>query len=256
MIHFTPFRSVRYLFTNNSININIDTLRAIVRKETVNKYIIKKQFIKEVVKKNTKISGNVKKQLFDKKEVTSSYRVILPEFKNIKLSTPHRINQLTDYKCYKLSAFGLFQPHKPISQNTKQHLQKLFNKFSLDSFDLSIDSTHPLMDEATLRTFGAVNIYRNTIYVNNPPNLKHISKIKIYNKAKQLQDQQKTYIPPLYRLELTIQTKGKLKDMFIPIEEIEKVLSVAKFHDSQNSDRSYKDGYQNINRKQNTKETQ
>lgn len=255
MIHFTPLRNIRYLFTNNSININIDTLTSIARKETINKYIIKEHFTKEEVKDHSKITIRAKKMLWTK-EVTSAYQVKTPEFKNILLSTPHHINQLTDYKCYKLSAFGLFQPHKPITQSTKQHLQKLFNKFSLYSFDLSIDSTHPLMDEATLRTFGAVTLCYDTIYVNNPLKLKHISKIKIYNKAKQLQDQQKTNIPPLYRLELTIQTKGKLKEMFIPIEEIEKVLSVAKLHNSQNSDRSYKDGYQNINRKQNIKETQ
>lgn len=228
MIHFTPFRSVRYLFTNNSININIDTLTSIVRKETINKYIIKEQFTKEKVKRHTKISINAKKQLFDKKEVTSSYQVKLPQFENITLSTPHHINQSTDYKCYKLSAFGLFQPHKPISQNTKKHLQKLFNKFKLHSFDLAIDSKEPLMDKDTLRNFGAITEHQNTIYVNNPINFKHITKIKTYDKAKQIKGQQKQHIPPLYRLELTIRTNGKLKDMFIPLEEIERILSFTR----------------------------
>jgi len=54
--------------------------------------------------------------------------------------------------------------------------------------------------------------------------LHHISKIKIYNKSKQLEEQQGVIIKPIHRLELTIQTKGRLRDMLIPLEEIEAVM--------------------------------
>jgi len=224
MIDFTPFHSIRDKLENNSLKINIDTLRTSVNKSTIRNYIDKKGFNLKRAENHSKISINTKKKLWTK-EVTSLYYLLVPPaFKNIILSTPHKINQQSDYKAFMLTAYGLFQPHKPLHVESKKELEQIFNKFSVKSFDLAIDSPSPINLE-DLRSFGMINHFHNTDYINNPLNLHHISKIKIYDKARQLREQQGVIIEPLHRLELTVQTKGKLRDMFVPLEEIEAVIN-------------------------------
>jgi len=232
MIDFTPFRSIRdkLLNFNKNIKINIDTLRTVVYKKTIRNYIDKKGFVLKKVQSHSRISINAKKQLWTK-EVTSSYYLTIPLFKNIILTTPHKLNQQSSYKSFLLTAYGLFQPTMPLQMQSKKELAKLFDKFKVKSFDLTIDSPSPLMSLEDLRSFGMINTFHNTHYVNNPPKLQHISKIKLYDKAKQLLNQQGVIVEDLYRVELTIKTKGKLRDMFIPLEEIKAIF--AKFDENQ-----------------------
>ena len=64
MIDFTPFRSIRDKLENNSLKINIDTLKTSVNKSTIRNYIDKKGFNLKRVKNHSKISINAKKCFF------------------------------------------------------------------------------------------------------------------------------------------------------------------------------------------------
>jgi len=163
MIDFTPFHSIRDKLENNTLKINIDTLRTIVNKNTMKNYINKKGFILKKVENHSKISINAKKKLWTK-EVTSLYYLsIPPRFKNIILSTPHKINQQSDYKEFNLVAYGLFQPNKPLHVETKKELVQMFDKFRVKSFDLTIDSIDPLISLGDLRSFGMVISYQHPL---------------------------------------------------------------------------------------------
>lgn len=212
MIDFSHLRSI----DRKNYKFSIDTLTKTVRKKAINKYISNESFYIKEVKAHSKISSNVKKKLWTR-EVTSSYQVHTPYFKNITLETPHALNQESNYRKYLLTAFGLSQPNKPLHEKTKRELAKLFNKFGVDSFDLAIDLNYPI-NTNVLNKFGVITRYENTMYINTPI-FSYITKLKYYDKS--LQQQLKK---PLYRLELTIQTHGKLKDMFIADEELHQII--------------------------------
>lgn len=218
MIDFTPFRNVEYILNNSAYKISIDTLRSLVYKKTLLNYVSKKDFEIKSIKSHSPISANVKKLLWTK-QVTASKQIITPHFKNITASTPHYLNQESNYRKFNLVAFGLSQYKKTLHEEAKEELMKMFNKFSVTSFDLSIDFSTPL-DTSLLKNLGDITSKYSTVYVNKPYNLRKIAKMCYYDKAK------KDNLPyPLYRLELTIKTHGKLKDMFIPHNEIQNVLS-------------------------------
>ena len=218
MIDFTPFRNVEYILNNSVHKISIDTLRSLVYKRTLFDYITKRGFEVKNIKSHSKISANVKKLLWTKK-VTGLKQIITPTFKNIITSTPHYLNQATDYKKCRLVAFGLSQYNKPLHVDARKELVQMFNKFDVVSFDLSIDFSTPL-DTSVLSNFGEITSKYSTIYINKPYSLNNIAKICYYDKG------QKDNLPyPLYRLELTIQTNGKLKNIFIPSEEILQVIA-------------------------------
>lgn len=217
MINYTPFPNVIDKLNNNELKFSIDTLRVEVRKNTMNKYCNKNNYEISPIKNHSKISINAKKELWTK-EVTSKYQLITPDYKNVTLSTPHYLNQSSGYKKYFLVTFGLSQPKKPLSINAMKNVEALYNKFGVDSFDLSIDSTKPL-NEDSFGLFGLITRCNTTIYINNPIGFPHISKMCYYDKA-----YKDGLHYPLYRLELKINTFGKLGNMFIPISEIVEVI--------------------------------
>lgn len=217
MIENTPFRNVEYILNNSAYKISIDTLRSLVYKRTFFDYVYKKGFNVKSIKSHSKISANVKKLLWTKK-VTGLKQIITPHFKNIITSTPHHINQESNYRKSNLTAFGLSQYNKPLHVEAKKEMIQLFTKFGVTSYDLAIDSSSPL-DTSLLSNFGEITRKYSTLYVNKPHSLNHIRKICYYNKG------QKDNLPyQLYRLELTVKTHGKLKDMFLPDEEIRQVI--------------------------------
>jgi len=219
MIGFRAFPSM----SKKNYDFSIDTLTQTVRKDRLNKYFSKVGFLLQKIEAHNKISYNAKRRAFSN-EVTSASQIITPHFKNLTIETPHELNQQSNYRKCNLIAFGLSQPHRPLHVKAVEELQHMFNTFGVDSFDLAIDSHVPI-NTSLLKHFGAITIHYNTIYINEPPRFSYISKIKYYDKALQLKDQQGIILPhPLYRLELTIKTNGKLKDMFIPVEEIREVI--------------------------------
>lgn len=217
MIEFSPFRNVEYILSNSAFDISIDTLRSSVYKRTLFDYVSKRGFEVENIKSHSKISANAKKLLWTK-QATGLKQIIIPRFKNIITTTPHRLNQESNYKKTNLTAYGLSQHKKTLHVEAKKELVQIFNKFGVTSFDLSIDSSTPL-DTSLLQNFGETANKYSTIYVNKPHSLRYITKMCYYDKA------QKDNLPyPLYRLELTIKTHGKLKNMFIPYEEIRQII--------------------------------
>lgn len=216
-MEFTPLRSI----SKKNYKFSIDTLSKTVTKSRLKSYLNKVAFLTKKIQAHSKISCNAKKRLFTS-EITSASQIITPHFKNLIAETPHELNQKSDYKKCNLIAFGLSQPHKPLHVKAKEELQGIFNTFGVDSFDLSIDNDIPISNEL-LGVFGMIEIHKNTAYVNNPPVFSYIQKIKYYNKALQLKEQQGVIIPPLYRLELTISSNGKLKELFIPHDEINQI---------------------------------
>ncbi len=224
MIDFTSFRSVRVNLKENSLKFSIDTIRKTVRKDRLKRYIEKMNYKIKTVKSYSKISINAKKALFTK-EITSLKQIFTPHYKNILVSTPHYLNRKSNYRKCILTSFGLSQYTKPLPMKAKEEIGKLFNTFGVDSIDLAIDSHNPIK-RGDLGIFGIVEHHRNTSYVNNPLNFSHITKIKYYDKTLQLREQQGLLIDRLiYRLELTIKTNGKLKDLYVPIEEIKAIIN-------------------------------
>lgn len=217
MIEFTPYRNVELFQENLGLKIDVDSLRKIVNKSTLIKYLMQKDFTIKEIKSNSRVSASAKRMLWTK-ETTSLKQVITPRFKNIILTTPHHLNQASEYKKCNLIVFGLAQPKKPLHIEAQQELSLLFNKFGVDSHDLSIDTPY-CINTGRLSDFGDLTNKYSTVYVNHP-NFKHISKVCYYDKA--LKDN----LPfPLYRLELTIQTKDKLQNMFIPTDELETIIN-------------------------------
>ena len=215
MIEFTPLRSVR----KKGIEISIDTLTTTARKDTLKKYILKEGFSLNKIKSNSRISAKVKKQLFTR-EVTSAFQVFTPEFKNIILTTPPKLNDQSNYRKYQVTAFGLSQPNNPLHVKAKTNINNLFNKFKVDSFDLSFDTSVPI-DEDRLKLFGATTQgSATTLYVNDPMRFSYITKLCYYHKH--IKDDL-SY--PLYRLEATITSNGRLNDMFIPKDEIQELIN-------------------------------
>ncbi len=186
------------------LDIQIDSIRLEVLKNTIIKTAKKLNFELYEVKKNSKISTKAKKKKHTK-EITSSHYIQTPSgFKNILLETPHELNQRSDYKKYLLTIFGLSQPNKPLSQDTINEILNFIKNLEVFELDISIDSTKPLSIEALL-VFGAINKSHATSYINRPMGLAYITKLCYYNK--QFKDQLEA---PLYRLELTCKSKGKL----------------------------------------------
>ncbi len=221
MMKNNPLRSVSKNFIEKRLKFSIDTLRTEVRKDTFINYCKRSSCSIIEVKKNTPISINAKRKIFTK-EVTSMHQIQTPNFSNVIISTPHKLNQESDYKKCRLTAFGLSQPDKPLRDEATENIIKIFNKFGVTSFDLAIDSEAPF-NTSLLSYFGVSVQCLNTIYINEPLNLSYIAKIKHYDKA------YKDNLPnPLYRLELTIKTSGKFEDMFIPAEEISQILEILK----------------------------
>jgi len=219
MIDFSPFPNVDRISPFSHLRISIDTIRISPYKNTISKYIANKDFKLETIKSNSKISANVKKLLWNK-QTTSLKRIIMPHFKNIIMATPDYLNQKSNYKKCVVTAFGLSQPNKPLHVEAKEELQHLFNKFNIISFDLSIDSSKPI-DTSHLGVFGAVTRKYTTQYINKPLYLSSVSKICYYDKS--FKD---NLSYPLYRLELTIKTSGRLREMIIPFDEIELILNL------------------------------
>lgn len=204
---------------NNSLNISIDTLTANPLKTTLKKAINKLNFGVEKVKSHSKISANAKKRLFTKEVTSSCYIVTETNFKNILIETPHALNQSSNYRKCRLTAFGLSQPNKPVTQSTIDELQKLFNKLDIVSLDISFDSEIPIDIHPLKEAFGKITKDFTTSYINDPIGLSYIPKICYYDK--QAKD---NLLHPLYRLELTCKTKGRLSSLFVPIDEIKAIL--------------------------------
>lgn len=218
MLEFTPFRSVVQNMPQNSLKVSIDTLELEANKRTLESYLKKRGFSILMVKAHSKISANAKKKRVTK-EVTSLYQVQMKNFSNILLDTPHALNQKSNYKKYHLTAFGLSQYHKPLHVEAKRELEKLFNRFGVTKYDLTIDRVTPVKKNS-LRAFGVLTSMQNTLYINQPLFFSYIERIRYYDKA--FKDGLDF---PLYRIELTIKCKGKLKDMFIPYEEVQRVIN-------------------------------
>jgi repressor of nif and glnA expression len=212
MIDYAPFRNVEH----KSVKISIDSIRSQAYKSTLKAFINKQGYKLKEIKSYSKISINAKKLLWSK-EVTSLHQLHISHFKNIYVATPHKLNQKSEYRKCNIVAFGLSQITRPLHVETKQQLADIFNKFGVTSLDLSVDSEIPI-DTSLLEDFGTVTKAFTTCYINKP-NIPHISKICYYDKS--FKD---SLSRPLYRLELTIRASGKLKDLFIPYDEIKKVL--------------------------------
>lgn len=219
MLEFTPFRSVVKNMPENSLKVSIDTLELEASKRTLERYLNKRGFSLLLVKAHSKISANAKKKRVTK-EVTSLYQVSTPYFKNILIDTPHQLNQNSNYSKYHLTAFGLSQYHKPLHVGAKRELEKLFNRFGVTKYDLAIDRVTPI-DKSSLRAFGMLTNMQNTLYINRPLFFSYIERIRYYDKA--FKDGLDF---PLYRIELTIKCKGKLKELFIPHDEVREVAKV------------------------------
>lgn len=206
-----PFRSVE--------SIKADTVRTIVRKSGVYSWMERNGWEMHEVKKHSKVSANVKRARFSKKSVTSSVQCISPHgLKRVTVSTPHHLNEASDYKKAMLTAFGLHQYDKPLTLEQIQDVQKLFGRFELHSMDIAFDLTHPVSDEE-LGMFGELTQWYNTTYVNHPLGFHSITKIKTYDKAKQQE-----LLKPLYRLELTVRVSGKLHALELNTDEVEMIL--------------------------------
>ena len=217
MIEFTPYRNVENIINNSAYKISIDTLRSLVYKRTLFDYLTKRGLKVKNIKSHSKISANVKKLLWTKK-TTGVKQIITPYFKNIIVTTPYYLNRESNYRKFSLIAFGLSQYNKPLHAEAKKELLQMFSKFDVTSYDLSIDLSHPL-DTSILSNFGEITSKYSTIYINKPYGFNNIAKICYYDKGRK-----DNLHYQLYRLELTIKTKGKLQDMFLPDGEIHQII--------------------------------
>lgn len=199
-----------------------DTLRAIVRKKTFKAYCIKQGYKIKEIKSHSKISSNAKRLLFTK-EVTSLHQIIAPDgYKNIYLSTPHHLNQSSNYTKGFLVAFGLGSYKKPLTDEAKEDIITLFNRFSVDSADIARDTPlKPNIEDLT--AFGEVITYLSSYYVNNPLGLTDVTKIKLYDKA--LKDK---LSKPLFRLEFTLKASAKIDNLMLNDREIKECLERVK----------------------------
>lgn len=206
----------------NVSNIGIDSIRIIVLKRTIDKLSFEGWHI-EKVRSHTRISKHVKKKLLSK-EMTSLHYLIAPSgFKNIMLETPHSLNASSDYKKYHLVIFGLSQPNKPLNNAQINDITRLLKRLEIDEIDICIDSPHMINDRA-FKTFGKHKKCYSTLYVNNPLGLNYVRKICYYDKR--FKDKLKE---PLYRLELTCKTCGKVGTIFIPYDEVQIIFNTLIF---------------------------
>jgi len=203
----------------NSLEIGVDTLTTTANKSALKTYCDTNGFLSKKIESHSKISANVKRTLFDR-EYTNQHQIITPSgYKNLITRCNTTLNRLSDHKKAELIAFGLASRKSPLHVNMMvDEVTGLFNRFGVESFDLCIDAYQPIQEER-LKPFGKVEQYLSTLYINEPLRTVYITKMKLYDKAAK---DKLSY--NLWRLELTIQTKGKLQNMFIPTDEIKSII--------------------------------
>lgn len=215
----TMLENIQNTVLRNVSKINIDSLRIVLLKKTLKSFLERMPKWKlEEVQKNTRISAHAKHKAMTK-ECTSVYGMITArKFQNILITTPHALNQSSNYKKYMLEAFGLHQPSKLLDSEVIDELKQLINRLEISEIDICIDSELPL-DMNALKMFGRQTFYFSTCYINNPIGLSYITKICYYDKR--VKDHLEK---PCYRLELRCITKGKIGTLYIPYDEVIEVL--------------------------------
>lgn len=157
------------------------------------------------------------------KEFTSTCNMITTrKFHNILITTPHALNQSSNYKKYMLELFGLHQPNRLLDSEIIGELKLLIHRLEIIEIDICFDSDLPLNLNA-LKYFGKPTFCFTTCYLNNPIGLSYITKICYYDKR--VKDH---LSKACYRLELTCITKGKIGELFIPYDEVIMVLNHCK----------------------------
>ena len=205
---------------NNSLNLGIDSIRSTPLKSTIKNIATQTGWKLEKVKSHSKISAHAKKKTISK-DVTSLWQLITKTgFGNILLETPNELNKSSEYKKYKLTIFGLSQPNKILDYATIDELQHLLKRLEIEEIDVCIDSPKPLNMEA-FKLFGTLDTHYSTMYLHKPRGLSYIAKVCYYNK--QCKDNLSN---PLYRLELTCKTRGKIGTLFIPVDDIKTILQM------------------------------
>ena len=201
-------------------NLGIDSIRSNPLKSTIKSIAIKRGWKLEKVQSHSKISAHAKKKT-SSKEITSLWQLITKTgFGNILLETPNALNQSSEYKKFQLTIFGLSQPNKPLNNATIGELQHLLKRLEVSEIDICIDSTNPLNMEA-FKLFGTIDTHYSTTYLHRPQGLPYITKICYYNKQ-----HKDSLSAPLYRLELTCKTRGKIGTLFVPIDDIKTILQM------------------------------
>ena len=200
--------------------LGIDSIRSTPLKATIKSIATQTGWKLEKVQSHSKISAHAKKKTASK-EITSLWQLITKTgFGNILLETPHAINQSSEYKKYQLTIFGLSQPNKPLNNATIGELQHLLKRLEVSEIDICFDSTNPLNMEA-FKLFGTIDTHFSTTYLHNPRGLTYITKLCYYNKQRK-----DSLSMPLYRLELTCKTRGKIGTLFIPLDDIRTILEM------------------------------
>lgn len=206
----TMLKTLQNPTLRNVSKINIDSTRLVLLKKTLKDYLARMPKWKFAeIKKNSRISAHAKNKAMTK-EFTSIYHMITTrKFQNILITTPHALNQSSNYKKYMLELFGLHQPNKPLDSEVIEELKLLIHRLEIIEIDICFDSELPLNINA-LKCFGKQTFWFTTCYINNPIGLSYITKICYYNKKA------KDHLSkPCYRLELTCTTKGKIGELFI-----------------------------------------
>lgn len=205
---------------NISLNLGIDTIRSTPLKTTIKNFAKQEDWKLEKVQSHSKISAHAKRKITSK-EITSLWQLITKTgFGNILLETPNALNQSSEYKKFQLTIFGLSQPNKPLNNSTIGELQHLLKRLEVSEIDICIDSANPLNMEA-FKLFGTIDTHYSTTYLHRPQGLAYITKICYYNKQ-----HKDSLSMPLYRLELTCKTRGKIGTLFIPLDDIRTILEM------------------------------